>query len=56
MNVVIQVILRHALSAIGFSGVISDDEAKQIAGAVTVLAMAAWSIYQKREQIRKAAQ
>lgn len=52
MNVIVQVLVRHGLSAIGFSGVISDDEAKQIAGALVTLAMFAWSLYQKRDQIR----
>ena len=52
MNVIIQVLLRHGLSAIGFSGVLSDDEAKQIAGALVVLGMAVWSLWQKRDQIR----
>lgn len=54
MNVVIQVVVRHALTAIGFSGVLTDDEAKQFAGALVTLAMIAWSLYQKREQIRSA--
>jgi hypothetical protein len=54
MNVVIQVIVRHALSAIGFTGVVSDDEMKQIAGAVVTLLMIAWSLWSKRQQIREA--
>lgn len=54
MSVILSVLVRHGLTAVGFSGVISDDEAKQIAGAVTVLLMAAWSLWQKRDQIRGA--
>lgn len=52
MNVIIQVLVRHGLGAIGFSGVLSDDEAKQIAGALVTLAMIGWSLWQKRDQIR----
>lgn len=51
MNVILQVIVRHGLSAIGFSGVISDDETKQLVGAVVTIAMIAWSLFQKRDQI-----
>lgn len=52
MNVIVQVLVRHALGALGFSGVLSGDETKAIAGALTTLAVIAWSLYQKRDQIR----
>lgn len=54
MNVVIAVLLRHGLAAIGMTGVVSDDEMKQVAGAVVTLLMIAWSLWAKRHQIREA--
>lgn len=52
MSVVISVVLRHFLAAVGVSGVVSDDEVKQIVGAVTTLVMVAWSLWSKRDEIR----
>lgn len=51
MNVVISVVVRHFLAAVGAAGFVSGDEVKQIVGALTTLAMIAWSLWQKREQI-----
>lgn len=52
MNVVVSVVLRHFLAAVGVSGVVSDDEVKQIVGAVTTLVMILWSLWSKRDEIR----
>jgi hypothetical protein len=52
MNVVISVLIRHFLAAVGAAGFVSGDEVKAIAGALTTLAMIGWSLWQKREAIR----
>ena len=52
MKVLVGILVRHSLGALGASGVvISDDQITQIAGAVTTLAMIAWSIWEKRQRI-----
>lgn len=53
MNVIVGVLIRHFLGAVGATGVASDDELKQIVGALVTLAMIALSIYQKRHEIKK---
>lgn len=55
MNVVISVLIRHGLAALGMTGVVSGDEVKLIAGAVTTLLMIGWSLFEKREAIRQTA-
>jgi hypothetical protein len=52
MNVIVGVVIRHFLAAVGAAGVVSDDEVKQIVGAVVALLMVGWSLWQKREQIK----
>lgn len=54
MNVVISVVIRHFLAAVGVAGFVSGDEVKQITGALVTLAMIGWSLWQKREAIREA--
>ena len=51
MNVIVSVVIRHFLAAVGVSGIVSDDQLKQIVGALVTLAMVGWSLYQKRDQI-----
>ena len=53
MNVIIGVVIRHFLGAVGATGIASDDEVKQIAGALVTLAMIALSLYAKRAEIKK---
>ena len=52
MIVVLQVVIRHLLSAIGASALVSDGDMQQIAGAVMTVCAIAWSLYQKREEIK----
>ena len=52
MNVIIGVVIRHFLGAVGATGIASDDEVKQIAGAVVTLGMIALSLYAKRREIK----
>jgi hypothetical protein len=52
MNTIVSVLIRHFLAAVGVSGVVSQDEVQQIVGAIVTLAMIAWSIWSKREQIK----
>ena len=53
MNVIVLVLIRHFLAAVGVSGVVSDDQLKQIVGAIVTLAMIGWSIWSKRQQIKE---
>lgn len=44
---VVGAILRHGLTVIGATGLASDNQIEQISGALTVLIMVGWSIFQK---------
>jgi hypothetical protein len=46
---IIVAIIRHGLSALGVSGMYSEGDISQMAGALLVLASVAWSIYEKRK-------
>lgn len=47
-------ILRHGLGAAGVSAaLISEDEIKQVCGALVALGMVAWSIWQKVQAAKK---
>ena len=52
MNVIVSVLIRHFLAAVGVSGLVSDDQLKQIVGGLVTLAMVGWSIYAKRHEIK----
>ena len=50
IQVLLTVVIRAALQAIGGTAVyVSDGDIAQIAGAVTILATLAWSLYEKKK-------
>lgn len=55
MQVVIASLLRHALTAGGFAGIVSGDDIGQAAGAISTLIGLAWSVIPKLVAARKAA-
>jgi hypothetical protein len=52
MNVVIGVLIRHFLGAVGATGIASDDEIKQVVGAIVTLTMIGLSLYSTRKEIK----
>jgi len=52
MNVIIGVLIRHFLGAVGATGIASDDDLKQIVGALVTLTMIGLSLYSKRKEIK----
>jgi hypothetical protein len=45
---IIVAIIRHCLALLGAGGMFSEGDISQMAGALLVLAAAAWSIYEKK--------
>lgn len=54
MQVLIASLLRHALTAGGFAGIVSGDEIGQAAGAISTLIGLAWSVIPKLIAARRA--
>jgi hypothetical protein len=53
MKEIIGLILRHTLTAAGFSGVMDDEQVSQIVGALSLIIGIVWSIWQKKQAATK---